>query len=50
MPHDLKDFLVNRQWKQDKPEDTPVVKQARHTKMRNTIKRAVDRLGDIWKR
>ena len=49
MADELKDLLVKSQWKQDKPE-SHVVKQAHYTRMLNTIKRAVDRLGDIWNR
>jgi len=48
--NELKALLVQSQWKQGKPEESQVIKQAHYNRMVNTIKRAVDRLGDIWKR
>jgi hypothetical protein len=44
MSNELKDFLVQSQWKQNKPEDSPAVKQARYTSMLNTIKGAMDKV------
>jgi hypothetical protein len=49
MANELKDFLVKSQWKQDKPE-SHAVKQAHYNRMMATIKRAVDRVGNFWKR
>ena len=45
--NDLKDFLVGNEWKQPKPDDSEIVKEAREK--RSLVKIAMNRLKKLFR-